>query len=99
MRPAAALYLKPSQRNADVRRTDTEMANQTLKTLQSSDGKRRAEVFVRADGTCGFVEQVWDEEERVWYPCGRYSKAVCDSADRAEAEARGRISWLGACAP
>jgi hypothetical protein len=75
------------------------MANETVKTLEHSDGLRRVDVFVRSNGTFGFTELVWDAEDRAWCPFGRYSDAVCDSAELAESEARGRVSWLAARAP
>jgi hypothetical protein len=59
-----------------------------------SDGARKVEIFRRADGTFGFEELKFGEEERIWFPVGRYTTAIIDSLDNAIMEARGRVSWL-----
>jgi hypothetical protein len=70
------------------------MADETVKTLEHSDGLRRVEIFLRPNGTFGFTELVWDAEDQAWCPFGRYSGASCATADQAESVARGRVAWL-----
>ena len=65
------------------------------RTFVKSDGARKVEVFQRADGTFGFEELMFGEEEGAWFPAGRYSAAFIGSLDDAIMEARGRVSWLG----
>lgn len=74
------------------------MADETVKTLENSDGLRRVEIFVRSNGTFGFTELVWDAEDQAWCPFGRYSDAFCATAQLAESEARGRVAWLATAA-
>jgi hypothetical protein len=66
-----------------------------VKTIEHPrDDTRRVEIFQRANGTYGFREWRYQPEYDVWVPYGIYSNAVTDTAERAEDEARGRVSWL-----
>ncbi len=68
-----------------------------LKELLSPDGKRKIEVFRREDGTFGFSVWALTEDylgEMYWFDEKRDSKCIADTAERAEAEARGRVSGL-----
>ena len=65
------------------------------RTFVKSDRARKVEVFQRADGTFGFEELKFGEEEGAWFPTGRYSVAVIGSLDDAITEVRGRVPWLG----
>ncbi len=64
------------------------------KTFVNSDGSRKVEIFQRADGSFGFEELKFGQEEGQWFPVGKYSIAIIDSLDNAIREAQGRISWL-----
>jgi hypothetical protein len=70
------------------------MSDRVLKTIDDPKGGRRVEIYQRANGTFGFQEWTYAEDEDAWCPSGRYSYAVIDTLERAEQEARGRISWL-----
>jgi len=63
-------------------------------TFLNSDGTRKVEVFQRADGTFGFEELKFWQEEQAWLPVGKYSIAIIDSLERAITEAKGRVPWL-----
>jgi len=71
-----------------------------IKRIQDSSGTKRVDIFQRADGTFGFIEYHWTEEEtpvtthRFWNPVGPRSAPRIDTAERAEQEARGRVGWL-----
>jgi hypothetical protein len=65
-----------------------------LRTLYDTKGGRRVDIFERENGTFGFQEWTYGSDERAWYPSGRYSNAVIDTLERAEAEARDRVAWL-----
>jgi hypothetical protein len=72
------------------------MRDTPLKTLFSSDRLKKVEFFRHNDGTFGFQEWRFLREEASWAPFGRRSIAICDSLERAEAEARDRVEWLSA---
>ena len=55
------------------------------------------DIFERADGTFGFEEYRRDvEDQRGWFPVGRYESLVFPSEGDALREAKARVSWLGA---
>ena len=68
----------------------------TIQTIQDEEGKRRVIIFQRADGTFGFEEERYsdDELEQCWIPYGRYFISICDTYETALSEARGRVDWL-----
>ena len=72
------------------------MRSPVARSLYSRDGLRRVDIFQRPDGTFGFEELRFDAALDAWVPFGRYSTAFVDTAERALAEARGRIGWLAA---
>jgi hypothetical protein len=67
----------------------------TIKTISHPDGKRRVLIERLDNGSFTFTEEkYWDDPlEHSWLPAGR-SNSLCDSAETAEREARGRITWL-----
>ena len=71
------------------------MSDTSIKTLFSNDRLKKVEFFRRADGSFGFEEWRFRSAEGAWAPFGRRSLAICDSLDKAEVEARGRVEWLG----
>ncbi len=70
--------------------------NEVLRTISEPSGARRVDVYRRPDGTFGFEELRYDEDEGAWLPFGRYSHAVIDTLENADREARARVSWLAA---
>ena len=64
------------------------------RTFTHRDGARRVEIFERSNGTFGFEELSYSNEEATWFPVGKYSVAIVDSVDAAVTEARGRVRWL-----
>lgn len=72
------------------------MAERVVDILSHPSGKLRVIIFQRDDGSFGFEDQKFSDEplELSWIPRGRYSVSFCDSAERATAEARGRVDWL-----
>lgn len=66
----------------------------TIQTIYDGSRKRRVVIFQREDGSFGFDAEFFSDEplEMAWLPSGFDSR--CDTADRALAEARGRVSWL-----
>lgn len=72
-----------------------------LKIITHPDGVRRVAILRHANGRFGFEEEAlvreasYDGRERAnWRPITDDSFAICDTAERAELEARGRIGWL-----
>jgi hypothetical protein len=67
----------------------------TLRTITHADGEHRVHIVDRGDGTYGYEEEHFstDPLERCWVPC-RQVLTICDSADRAEREARAALAWL-----
>lgn len=63
-------------------------------TFLKSDGTRKVEVFQRTDNTFGFEELKFGEQEKAWFPVGKYSFAFIDSLESAVKEAKGRVAWL-----
>jgi hypothetical protein len=63
-----------------------------IHTIYDDTKKRRVIVFQRDNGSFGFEEQRFSNEplEMAWIPFGRYSLSLCDTSERALAEARGR---------
>jgi len=64
------------------------------RTFTHRDGSRRVDIFERSNGTFGFEELAFSQEEAIWFPVGKYSLAIVDSVDAAVTEARGRVRWL-----
>ena len=70
--------------------------HEVKRTFVKPDKARKVEIFRRADGTFGFEELKFGQEEGAWFTIGKYSNAIIDSLDNAIKEAKGRISWLAA---
>ncbi|HEY9384917.1 MAG TPA: hypothetical protein VIP80_15515 [Gemmatimonadales bacterium] len=65
-----------------------------VKTLFNRDRLKKVVLVRRQDGAFSFAEWHFLAEEGAWAPVGHRPTTICDSLDRAEAEARGRIEWL-----
>ena len=77
----------------------------TVKTMEDASGTKRVEIFQRTEGTFGFAEYHWLEEDTptgiypYWSPLRPDSLAIFDTAERAEQEARSRVEWLRSTLP
>ena len=71
------------------------MPDRVVKTIVHPAVDLRVDIYERDNGTFGFEELKYAEEENAWHPTGRYSYAIMDTAETAEQEARGRVQWLG----
>jgi hypothetical protein len=70
-------------------------ANGVLRSIETEDGARCVDIFVRADGTFGFEEYRRDAEDgRGWFLIGHYSGGVHSSQDAALATAQLKVAWL-----
>jgi len=67
-----------------------------VRALTSQDGKRRVFVVDRGGGRFGYDEEYFSNhpDERCWVPLRQVPLTLCDSAESAEREARGRVDWL-----
>jgi hypothetical protein len=65
-----------------------------VKRIESRTGDRVVEIFLRSDGSYGFEEFKNVQPENAWIPTGPSTVSFHDSAETAEAEARGRVDWL-----
>jgi hypothetical protein len=76
-----------------------------VKTLFHPDSERRVLIVQRDSGHYGFEEEklvdpyedyerLRGSEAKIWVPLKQESFLISDSAESAEAEARGRVDWL-----
>jgi hypothetical protein len=73
------------------------IVDQIIQTIYSKDGKKRVHIVRRANGFYGFDEEYFSEDlyEMCWIPLtSRRPFSICDSAETALREAKGRIVWL-----
>ena len=72
------------------------MSERVIKTIYSADRQRKVEIVERDDGAFSFEDWRYSHEPRemCWVLSGRKGFTLADTAERAEAEARARISWL-----
>ena len=70
------------------------MNGQIVESIFNADRTRRVDIFERADGTFGFEELKFGEEEQGWFPSGCYTVSFTGSVGDALREARGRVRWL-----
>ncbi len=69
--------------------------NKVLRSIETPDGGRCVDLFVRPDGTYGFEEYRRDQEDgRGWFPIGFHSEQVYESEASALDAATQRVSWL-----
>jgi hypothetical protein len=68
---------------------------ETVKTITSLDGKHRIKMFQRPEGTFGFDEFYFDEENQAWCMVSsrRRSYPVFDTLERTLQEIAERIPW------
>ncbi len=70
-------------------------ANKVLRSIETDEGGRCVDIFVRPDGSFGFEEFRRDVEDgRGWFPVGYYGDGVHGSADAALEQALAAVAWL-----
>jgi hypothetical protein len=70
--------------------------NKVLKSINSPDGGRCVDIFVRPDDTFGFEEFRRDSEDaRGWFPIGGHGGFVFDTEEATFNEALAKVPWLG----
>lgn len=69
--------------------------NRVLRSIETPDGSRCVDLFVRPDGTFGFEEYRRDSEDgRGWFRIGLYGdQAFLNDSDALE-KARQSVTWL-----
>ena len=71
--------------------------NRVLQSIETDDGGRCVDLFVRADGTFGFEEYRRDSEDGLgWFPIGGYASVVFVTPSAARTAALAAITWLTA---
>ena len=72
------------------------MPHRDLTTIYNDERNRRAIIFQRDDGTFGFFEEYFsdDEYEHCWIPQFPASECRCDSLESVTREVYGRVPWL-----
>ncbi len=69
--------------------------NRVLRSIETPDGGRCVDFFIRPDGSFGFEEYRRDTEDaRGWFPIGFHAEKVFSSEDEAEDKALTAVSWL-----
>ena len=69
--------------------------NKVMKSINSPDGGRCVDIFVRPDATFGFEEFRRDSEDaRGWFPIVNHGARIFRSEDDAFNEARSKVIWL-----
>jgi hypothetical protein len=70
-------------------------ANRVLRSIETDDGARCVDLFVRPDSTFGFEEYRRDiEDGRGWFRVGHYCQDIHLSQDAALAAALSQVAWL-----
>lgn len=66
-----------------------------MQSIETPDGGRCVDLFVRPDGTYGFEEYRRDVEDACgWFPIGRYAAVVFSTAQDARTAAEQYVKWL-----
>ncbi len=74
--------------------------NKVLRSIETTDGGRCVDIFLRPDGTFGFEEFRRDvEDPRGWFPIGVYAKRAFATEETALIAALAAISWLAEAVP
>jgi len=69
--------------------------NKVLRSIETGDGVRCVDIFVRPDATFGFEEYRRDvEDQRGWVPVGFYAEQVYSTEAAAFNEAIAKVAWL-----
>jgi len=69
--------------------------NRVVRSIETEEGGRCVDIFVRPDGTFGFEEYRRDAEDgRGWFAIGYYADGIHDSQEAATAVAMTSVGWL-----
>ena len=69
--------------------------NRVLRSIETPEGERCVDFFIRPDDSFGFEEYRRDaEDERGWFPIGFHAGKSFASEQEAEAKALAAVSWL-----
>ena len=69
--------------------------NKVIKSINSPNGGRCVDIFVRPDATFGFEEFRRDSEDaRGWFPIANHGGRIFPTEEDAFNEARFKIPWL-----
>ncbi len=69
--------------------------NRVLRSIETQEGERCVDFFIRPDGSFGFEEYRRDAEDgRGWFPIGFHAGKSFASEEVAEAKAFAAVSWL-----
>ena len=70
-------------------------AHRVLRSIETDDGGRCLDLFVRGDGSFGFEEYRRDiEDGRGWFAVGFHASASFATADEALGNALAKVEWL-----
>jgi hypothetical protein len=71
--------------------------HRVLRSIETYDGGRCVDLFVRSDGSFGFEEYRRDiEDGRGWFAVGFHASARFPTADDALRDALAKVEWLQA---
>ena len=66
-----------------------------LRSIETVDGSKCVDLFIRTDGTHGFEEYRRDvEDARGWFPIGRYAYLLYATENEARSAAIATVPWL-----
>ncbi len=69
--------------------------NKVLRSIETPDGGRCVDIFVRPDATFGFEEFRRDSEDaRGWFPIGNHGARIFPTEEDAFNEALSKVPWL-----
>ena len=69
--------------------------NKVIKSINSPNGGRCVDIFVRPDATFGFEEFRRDSEDaRGWFPIANHGGRIFPTEEDAFNEAQSKIPWL-----
>lgn len=69
--------------------------NKVLRSIETPDGGRCVDLFIRPDGSYGFEEYRRDSEDgRGWFPIGFFSGKIFSAEQDALDDAVSRVPWL-----
>lgn len=69
--------------------------NRVIRSIETPDGGRCVDIFIRADGSYGFEEYRRDTEDaHGWFPIGFHAEKVFDSEEETENKALTAVPWL-----
>jgi hypothetical protein len=69
--------------------------NKVERSIETEDGGRCVDIFVRPDSTFGFEEYRRDVEDgRGWFPIGDHARHIFADRDAALAAASLKVAWL-----